>query len=219
MTNARLVNITRYASLLGGGVVTGGALAVFILELALRRLDGREYTLVRQAEHDYFPWYLGATLGPTLVAMAMLVVLARRAGSPALRPAAAALVLLVLALVVSFAVNAPNQHPADRLERAGASGGLGGRPGPVADRARRPHPVLRDRVRLPRRGGHRPAVRAGGRHRRGRTVRFLTGARGRPPPGRERRPGKGEGPARERRPFPCGPKPASALPLVSGSSR
>jgi uncharacterized membrane protein len=107
MTNARLVNITRYASLLGGGVVTGGALAVFILELALRRLDGREYTLVRQAEHDYFPWYLGATLGPTLVAMAMLVVLARRAGSPALRPAAAALVLLVLALVVSFAVNAP----------------------------------------------------------------------------------------------------------------
>ncbi|MFB4299704.1 anthrone oxygenase family protein [Actinomadura sp. NTSP31] len=80
---------------------------MLILELALRRLDGREYILVRQAEHDFFPWYLGATLASTLIAMAMLVILARKAGSPALRPAAAALVLLVLALVVSFAVNAP----------------------------------------------------------------------------------------------------------------
>ncbi|MFJ2844040.1 anthrone oxygenase family protein [Streptomyces griseofuscus] len=44
---------------------------------------------------------------PTFIAVVVLVFLARRAGSPVLRPAAAALVLLVLALVVTFVVNAP----------------------------------------------------------------------------------------------------------------
>ncbi|GHJ37324.1 anthrone oxygenase family protein [Streptomyces sp. TS71-3] len=107
MTNALLVKITRYVSLLGSGVVAGGALATLILELALRRLSGPDYVEVRQAEHDWFPWYIGATLGPTFVAVAVLVLLAWRTGSPALRPAAAAFVLLVLALVLSFAVNAP----------------------------------------------------------------------------------------------------------------
>ncbi|MBC2869433.1 DUF1772 domain-containing protein [Streptomyces mexicanus] len=107
MTNARLVKITRYVSLLGGGVITGGALAVLVLELALRRLGGPAYTQVRQAEHDYFPWYLGITLGPTFIAVVMLVILARKADSPARRYAVAALVLLVLALMVSFVVNAP----------------------------------------------------------------------------------------------------------------
>ncbi|MEU1543664.1 anthrone oxygenase family protein [Actinacidiphila glaucinigra] len=107
MTNALLVKITRYASLLGGGLVTGGALATLVLELALRRLGGTAYVEVRQAEHAYFPWYIGAIFVPTLVAVVMLVLLARKDGSPALRPAAAALALLVLSLVVTFAVNAP----------------------------------------------------------------------------------------------------------------
>jgi uncharacterized membrane protein len=107
MTNAQLVKITRYTSLLGGGVFTGGALTTLIVELALRRLGGPGYIQVRQAEHAYFPWYIGAILVPTYIAVVMLVILARKAGSPALRPATAALVLLVLALVVSFAVNAP----------------------------------------------------------------------------------------------------------------
>lgn len=107
MTNAQLVKITRYVSLLGGGMFAGGGLAVLALELALRRLDGPDYTQVRQAEHTYFPWFIGAILGPTFIAVVMLVIFARMAGSPALRPAAAALVLLVLVLVVSFVVNAP----------------------------------------------------------------------------------------------------------------
>jgi uncharacterized membrane protein len=107
MTGAPLIKLTRYVSLLGGGLFAGGSLAVLVLELALRRLDGTAYTEVRQATHDVFPWYIGAILVPTYLAVVMLVVLARRAGSPALRPAAAALILLVLALVVSFAVNAP----------------------------------------------------------------------------------------------------------------
>jgi uncharacterized membrane protein len=107
MTNARLVTITRYASLLGAGVFAGGALTALVLELALRRLDGPAYTEVRQATHDYFPWFIGAILVPTFIGVVMLVFFARQADSPALRPAAAALVLLVLALVVTFAVNAP----------------------------------------------------------------------------------------------------------------
>ncbi|MEV5985909.1 anthrone oxygenase family protein [Streptomyces sp. NPDC052051] len=107
MTNAQVVKITRYVSLLGGGVLTGGALTTFVLELALRRLGALTYIQVRQAEHDYFPWFIGAVFGPTFIAVVMLVVLARKAGSPALRPAATALVLLVLALVVSFVVNVP----------------------------------------------------------------------------------------------------------------
>jgi uncharacterized membrane protein len=53
------------------------------------------------------PWFHGVIFAPTFIAVVMLVILARKAGSPALRPAAAALVLLVLALVVTFAVNAP----------------------------------------------------------------------------------------------------------------
>ncbi|MFD0850852.1 hypothetical protein ACFQ07_01280, partial [Actinomadura adrarensis] len=86
MANARLVKIAQYVSLLGGGVFTGGALAMLVVELSLRRLDGPAYILVRQAEHAYLPWYIGAVLVPTYIAVVVLVVLARRAGSPALRP-------------------------------------------------------------------------------------------------------------------------------------
>lgn len=107
MSNALVVKITRYVSLLGTGLVAGGALATLVIELALRRLDGPGYVEVRQAEHAYIPWYLGVILVPTLVAVVALVILARRAGSPALRPAAAALTMLVLALALSLAVNAP----------------------------------------------------------------------------------------------------------------
>ncbi|MEU3534316.1 anthrone oxygenase family protein [Streptomyces murinus] len=104
MTNAILVKITRYVCLLGGGVLTGGALTTFVLELALRRLGAVAYIQVRQAEHDYFPWFIGVVFVPTFIAVVVLVFLARKAGSPALWPAAAA---LVLALVPTFVVNAP----------------------------------------------------------------------------------------------------------------
>lgn len=107
MTDVHIVKVVRYVSLLGGGLFAGGGLAVLALELALRRLDGPGYVQVRQAEHAYFPWFIGAILGPTFIAVVMLVILARKAGSPAMWPAGAALILLVLALVVSFVVNAP----------------------------------------------------------------------------------------------------------------
>lgn len=107
MTSGRLVKIIRYVSLLGCGVLTGGALTALVLEWAMRRLDGTAYIEVRQVEHIYFPWFIGVFLVPTFIAVVLLVILARRAGSSALRPAAAALILLVLALVVSFTVNAP----------------------------------------------------------------------------------------------------------------
>ncbi|WP_164540717.1 anthrone oxygenase family protein [Streptomyces abyssomicinicus] len=105
--STRLVRTARWASLLGGGLYAGGALATLVLELAVRSLDGPAYVEFRQATHVYFPWLIGALLVPTYAAVVMLAVLAHRAGSLAFRPAVAALVLLVLALVVSFAFNAP----------------------------------------------------------------------------------------------------------------
>jgi hypothetical protein len=59
------------------------------------------------ANAQHVTWFIGVIFVPTFIAVVMLVILARKAESPALRPAAAALVLLVLALAVTFAVNGP----------------------------------------------------------------------------------------------------------------
>jgi len=107
MTNATLVKITRYVSLLGCGVLAGVAVTVLVLELALRRLNGQEYARVRQAEFAFFSPFIGAVLLATLVAVAMLVIHARKTHSITLRPAIIALALLLLALLVSLAVNGP----------------------------------------------------------------------------------------------------------------
>ena len=107
MTNATLVKITRYVSLLGCGMLAGVAATVLVLELALRRLNGQQYVRVRQAEFAFFTPFIGAVLLPTLVAVAMLVVQARKMHSAMLRPAVMALALLLLALLVSLAVNGP----------------------------------------------------------------------------------------------------------------
>ena len=107
MTNAILVKITRYTSLLGCGMLAGVAVTVLVLELALRRLNGQEFVHVRQAEFAFFTPFVGAVFLPTFVAVAMLVIQAHKAQSPTLRPAVIALVLLVLALLVSLAVNGP----------------------------------------------------------------------------------------------------------------
>ncbi|MBO2449712.1 DUF1772 domain-containing protein [Actinomadura barringtoniae] len=107
MTNTRLVAITRWVSLLGGGVLSGIALTVLVLELAMRRLGGPAYVQVRQAEYGYLTWFISAVFVPTLIAVVMLVVIARRTGSPAFRPAVVALVLLVLALLITVVVNGP----------------------------------------------------------------------------------------------------------------
>ncbi|MGW9030570.1 anthrone oxygenase family protein [Streptomyces sp. NPDC055722] len=107
MRNATLVKATRYVSLLSCGMLAGVAVTVLFLELALRRLDGPTYVRVRQVEFTFFTWYIGAITVPTLVAVAVLVIYARKAQSPIRRPAAIALGLLLLALLVTLAVNGP----------------------------------------------------------------------------------------------------------------
>ncbi|MEU6495873.1 anthrone oxygenase family protein [Streptomyces sp. NPDC049097] len=107
MTNAALVKTARYASLLCCAILSGVAVTVLFLELALRQLNGPAYIRVRQAEFAFLTWYIGAVTVPALVAVVMLVLCARRAHSTALRPAVVALVLLLLALLVTLVVNGP----------------------------------------------------------------------------------------------------------------
>jgi Domain of unknown function (DUF1772) len=101
------VKITLYLCLLGCGMLAGIAAIVLVLELALRGLNGQEYVRVRQAEFAYFTPFIGAVLLLTLVALAMLVIYARKLHDPALRPAVIALILLLLALLTSLVVNGP----------------------------------------------------------------------------------------------------------------
>jgi hypothetical protein len=107
MTDAMVVRITRWASLLCGGLLAGIAVTVLIVELALRRLDGPEYVRVRQAEFDFFTWFVGTVFVTALIAVAMLVILAYRTRSPALRPASIALGLLLLSAGITLAINGP----------------------------------------------------------------------------------------------------------------
>lgn len=107
MTNARLLTVARYASLLGGGVFAGVALTVLIVELALRRLGASAYVQVRHAEYEFMVWFIGVVFLPTLIAVVALVILTRKAHSPAFAPAAGALALVLVALVITFAVNGP----------------------------------------------------------------------------------------------------------------
>ena len=60
------------------------------------RLNGQEYAGVRQAEFAFFTPFIDAVSLPTLVAVAMLVMHARKAHSHTLRPAVIALLLLLL---------------------------------------------------------------------------------------------------------------------------
>jgi uncharacterized membrane protein len=107
MRNGVLVRITRDAALLGCAILSGIAATVLVLELALRQLDGPGYTRVRQAEFRPFSWFIGLVFLPTIVAVTMLVIQARKAHSAELRPAVIALVLLLLATVVTLVVNGP----------------------------------------------------------------------------------------------------------------
>jgi Anthrone oxygenase len=107
MTNAVLIKITGYVSLVGCCMLAGIAGTVLVLELALRRLNGQEYAHVRQVEFVFFTPFIGAVLLPTLIAVAMLVIHARKTRSPTLRPTAIALGLLLLAVLISLTVNGP----------------------------------------------------------------------------------------------------------------
>ncbi|MGW4607438.1 anthrone oxygenase family protein [Streptomyces sp. NPDC004532] len=107
MTDAAFVKTVRYTSLLCCAILSGVAVTVLFLELALRQLTGPAYIRVRQVEFGFFTWYIGAVTVPTLVAVVMLVLHARRAHSAVLRPSVVALVLLLLALLVTLVVNGP----------------------------------------------------------------------------------------------------------------
>ncbi|WP_238164574.1 anthrone oxygenase family protein [Kribbella pittospori] len=80
---------------------------MLVLELALRGLDGPEYTRVRRAEFGPFSWFIGAAFTAAFVTSVLLVVHTHRAHSRVFRPAAIALALLLLAVVVTITVNGP----------------------------------------------------------------------------------------------------------------
>jgi len=84
-----------------------GSLVPCSFSSSLRRLNGQEYAHVPHAEFVFFTPFIGAVLLPTLIAVAMLVIHARKTRSPTLRPAAVAFALLVLSLLISLTVNGP----------------------------------------------------------------------------------------------------------------
>ena len=101
------IRTIRSASQLCCAILVGVALTVLVLELALRRLDGPAYVAARQAEYDYFTWFIGIVAVATLVTVTMLVVATYRAHSPLRRPALLALGLIVVAIAITLAVNGP----------------------------------------------------------------------------------------------------------------
>jgi hypothetical protein len=101
------VRVARSISRLCCAVLVGIALTVLFLELALRRLDGPSYVAVRQAEFDYFTWFIAVAFIPAIVSVVVLVVVSRRAGSAAFRSAVIALGLFVVAGVITALVNGP----------------------------------------------------------------------------------------------------------------
>jgi hypothetical protein len=107
MRTGTLTRITRSASQISCGILVGIAATVLVLELALRSLDGSQYVAVRQAEYEYFTWFIGAVFLATLIAVVMLVVQASRTDRTLLRPALVALVLILVAVVVTAVVNGP----------------------------------------------------------------------------------------------------------------
>jgi uncharacterized membrane protein len=104
MNGDALVRTARSVAMLGCAILTGVAATVLVLELALRQLDGPEYVRVRQAEYLYFTWFIGSIFVPTVLAIAVLVIQTRRAPS---RATLSALVILVVAGVITLLINGP----------------------------------------------------------------------------------------------------------------
>jgi undecaprenyl pyrophosphate phosphatase UppP len=103
----RLARIARSASQTCCGILVGVALTVLVLEFALRSLDGPQYVVVRQAEYEYFSWFIGAIFVATLIAVITAVLQAYKADRSLLRPTLIALALILLAAVVTLVVNGP----------------------------------------------------------------------------------------------------------------
>lgn len=107
MKTAMFGRNVRCASQISCGILVGVALTVLALELALRSLDGPHYILVRQAEYEYFTWFIGAVFAVTLIAVVMAVIQAYNTDRSQLRPTVIALALILAAVVVTLVVNGP----------------------------------------------------------------------------------------------------------------
>jgi uncharacterized membrane protein len=108
MVNSAIVNIARFASLLFGGLFAGFLVTVLVIELTLRNYDASVYTQVRLVELARLDNLATATLMPTLIATAFLVILAvRRRTRHTLWLTLTALILLVSVLVTTIVFNLP----------------------------------------------------------------------------------------------------------------
>ncbi|TDO55207.1 uncharacterized protein DUF1772 [Kribbella sp. VKM Ac-2571] len=107
MRTGTVTRIARVASQTCCGILVGVAGTVLVLELALRSLDGPQYVAVRQAEYEYFTWFIGTVFAATLIAVVTLVVQAYKTDRTLLRPALIALMLILVAVVVTVVVNGP----------------------------------------------------------------------------------------------------------------
>lgn len=79
MKQGPLFSTARWIGLLFGGVFTGFLVCVLVLENSLRDYDGKVYTQVRQVELDSLDTLASATLIPTIIATAILVIGALKA--------------------------------------------------------------------------------------------------------------------------------------------
>lgn len=107
MKQGPLFTIARWIGLLFGGVFTGFLVCVLILENSLRDYDAKVYTQVRQVELDSLDTLASATLIPTIIATAILVIGAWKTKGKDLYVPLAALALFLLILILTIAVNLP----------------------------------------------------------------------------------------------------------------
>ncbi|MGW7207097.1 anthrone oxygenase family protein [Streptomyces sp. NPDC054837] len=107
MKQGPLFSIARWIGLIFGGVFTGFLVCVLVLETSLRDYDAKVYAQVRQVELDNLDTLASATLIPTIIATAILVVGAWKAKGRDLYIPLAALALLLLILILTIAVNLP----------------------------------------------------------------------------------------------------------------
>jgi hypothetical protein len=145
-------------SVLFGGLFAGFLVTVSVIESTLRSFDASVYTQVREVELVHLDDLATALLPPTMIATAILLVLADQKRRPhpladadRARPARRGLRHHLVG-------QRSHQHRAAHLERAGASRGLGERAGPVAARSPRPDHRGRAGVRIAEPDADRPPI-------------------------------------------------------------
>ncbi|HEY1179210.1 MAG TPA: DUF1772 domain-containing protein, partial [Phytomonospora sp.] len=112
-----MTRFARFLSLLFSGLFAGFLTAVLILELSLRGFDGSAYTQVRLVELDALDILAVVTLGPALLATALVVFRTFRTDGRWLP--VTALLLLISVFVLTLVVNLPIN--ADQLDWSVAS--------------------------------------------------------------------------------------------------